>query len=138
MFCRRQLEKIWWTWSSAETMRIRLGSFSLYLLIFLCYALDFLSSRGEIRRAYHKLSLQYHPDKVGDKSDDEKAGMFRCLLFLASDFSSSAAHAIFLKVSSAYEVLANEKSRQGYDIWVKGGRKRRPKPGDLGGSMSCP
>jgi len=72
------------------------------------------STRGEIRRAYHKLSLQYHPDKVGDKSDEEKA----------------ASNAKFLKVSSAYEVLANEKSRQSYDIWVKGGRKRRPKPGE--------
>ncbi|EKX50369.1 hypothetical protein GUITHDRAFT_67251, partial [Guillardia theta CCMP2712] len=57
-------------------------------------------SSGEIRRAYHKLSLQYHPDKVGDKSDEEKA----------------ASNAKFLKVSSAYEVLANEKSRQSYDV----------------------
>jgi hypothetical protein len=72
------------------------------------------STRGEVKRGYHKMSLLYHPDKLGDKSAEEQA----------------AGNAMFIKVSQAYAVLADEGSRRKYDLWVRGGRKRRPEPGD--------
>ena len=65
------------------------------------------------------MSLLYHPDKLGDRSEEEQA----------------AGNAMFLKVSAAYAVLSDEGSRRKYDIWVRGGRKRRPEPGDDMGPM---
>jgi curved DNA-binding protein CbpA len=71
------------------------------------------------QRGYHKMSLLYHPDKLGDKSDEDKA----------------AGNAMFIKVSEAYGVLSDEESRRKYDLWVRSGRKRRPAPGDDMGPM---
>ena len=65
------------------------------------------------------MSLQYHPDKLGDKSDEDKA----------------AGNAMFIKVAEAYAVLSDEESRRKYDLWVRSGRKRRPAPGDDMGPM---
>ena len=77
------------------------------------------STRGEVKRGYHKMSLLYHPDKLGDKSEEEQA----------------AGNALFIKVAQAYAVLSDEGSRRKYDMWVRGGRKRRPEPGDDMGPM---
>ena len=68
-----------------------------------CYAVLNISSdstRGEVKRGYHRMSLQYHPDKLGDKSEEEQA----------------AGNAIFIKVAQAYAVLSDEESRRKYDI----------------------
>ena len=77
------------------------------------------STRGEVKRGYHKMSLLYHPDKLGEKSDEEKA----------------SGNAMFIKVAEAYAVLSDEDSRRKYDLWVRSGRKRRPAPGDDMGPM---
>lgn len=49
----------------------------------------------EIKKAFKKLSLKYHPDK--NKSNTEKA------------------KAMFIKIANAYEVLSDEKKRKIYD-----------------------
>ena len=49
------------------------------------------SSKEEIKKAYKKLALKYHPDKQNDKSDEEK----------------SKAEANFKKVAEAYDMLMN-------------------------------
>ena len=51
----------------------------------------------DIKKAYHKLAGQYHPDKV--ENEDEKP----------------AAEAMFKKVARAYEVLGDEDTRRRYD-----------------------
>lgn len=51
----------------------------------------------DIKKAYHKLAKQYHPDKV--ENEDEKP----------------AAEAMFKKVARAYEVLGDEDTRRRYD-----------------------
>lgn len=53
------------------------------------------ASKTEIRRAYRKLALQWHPDKNPDKPE-EAAEMFR-------------------KVSEAYDILSDPSKRQHYD-----------------------
>lgn len=51
------------------------------------------SSQDEIKKAYRKLALQYHPDRNKTKEGEEK----------------------FKEVTKAYEVLSNEEKRKTYD-----------------------
>ena len=52
------------------------------------------ASRDEIKKAYRRLAVQFHPDRnPGDKNAEEK----------------------FKEATEAYEVLADEKKRQAYD-----------------------
>ena len=84
-----------------------------------CYAILNISTdstRGEVKRGYHRMSLLYHPDKLGE---EEKL----------------AGNAMFIKVAEAYAVLSDEDARRKYDMWVRSGRKRRPAPGDDMGPM---
>ena len=58
----------------------------------------------EIKKAYKKASLQYHPDKQHGKSDEEKA----------------LAASMFLKVKEAYELLSDDTHRASLDDAVAG------------------
>ena len=52
------------------------------------------ASEDDIKKAYRKLAMKYHPDHTnGDKDAEEK----------------------FKKVSAAYEILSNKEKRHGYD-----------------------
>lgn len=58
------------------------------------------ASSDEIKKAYRKLALQYHPDRnQGDKEKEEK----------------------FKEISQAYEVLSNEEKRELYDRYGEAG-----------------
>ncbi len=57
----------------------------------------------EIKSAYRKLALQYHPDKIKEDQDKEQA------------------ETIFVKVSEAYSILSDKKKREIYDKYGKNG-----------------
>ncbi|CAO1637898.1 unnamed protein product [Sympodiomycopsis kandeliae] len=59
------------------------------------------STADEIKKAYRKLALRYHPDKVLSNSSDTS--------------SSSSAHIRFQQLNFAYGVLSDEKRRKRYD-----------------------
>ncbi len=62
------------------------------------------ASGAEIKKAYRKLAIQYHPDKnPGDKEAEEK----------------------FKYINEAYEILSNDEKRQIYDRYGKEGLERR-------------
>lgn len=72
------------------------------------------ASQREIQKAFHKLSLQYHPDKNKNKG----------------------AQAKFAEINNAYEILSDEEKRKNYDMY--GDEKGNPgfqagSPGDHGG-----
>jgi len=62
--------------------------------------LNHTASSAEIKKAYHKMALKYHPDK---NSDEGAADIFR-------------------RVKLAYEVLGNDQSRIAYDAQRRGRR----------------
>lgn len=59
------------------------------------------ASDSDIKRAYRKLSLKYHPDKAGSNNEE--------------------AAAMLHKVNTAYEVLSDDEKRQIYDIYGEEG-----------------
>ncbi len=62
-----------------------------------------ISSMDEIKKAYRKLAMRYHPDKNPDDKN-------------AKD--------MFFKIQKAYELLSDERNRKKYDEELKeGGRK---------------
>lgn len=56
---------------------------------------DRSASQREIQKAFHKLSLQYHPDKNKNKGAQEK----------------------FAEINNAYDILSDEQKRKNYDLF---------------------
>lgn len=75
------------------------------------------SSDGEIRRAYRKLALKYHPDKVA--AEDRQASEIK-----------------FKEITEAYEILCDEDKRREYDLG--GSRGSRYAGGGGGGGGNGP
>ena len=71
---------------------------------------------GQIKRAYRKLALQYHPDKVSG-SEQQKA----------------AAAKRFAEINAAYEALGNEEARRIYDRFGEEGLKQHQAQNAQGG-----
>jgi curved DNA-binding protein CbpA len=74
------------------------------LLIFTAYrvlGINKDASSAEIKKSYHKLALQHHPDKQNNGS--------------SSDADRARAQSHFAKIAGAYEILSDKDNRQEYD-----------------------
>lgn len=60
---------------------------------------DELASQEEVKKAYRKLSLTYHPDKTSGKTQEEK-----------DEYAQ-----VFIEVKNAYQTLSDEPTRRQYD-----------------------
>eukprot|EP00549_Striatella_unipunctata_P018624 CAMPEP_0118700604 /NCGR_PEP_ID=MMETSP0800-20121206/16680_1 /TAXON_ID=210618 ORGANISM="Striatella unipunctata, Strain CCMP2910" /NCGR_SAMPLE_ID=MMETSP0800 /ASSEMBLY_ACC=CAM_ASM_000638 /LENGTH=648 /DNA_ID=CAMNT_0006601217 /DNA_START=50 /DNA_END=1995 /DNA_ORIENTATION=+ len=69
------------------------------------------STSEDIKRAYHKACLKYHPDKTGRGEEDE----------------------VFLKVKAAFETLSDIKKRKAYDSTMDFDERIPPAPVPAGG-----
>ena len=70
------------------------------------------ASKQEIKRAFKKLSLKYHPDKNKDNPKKAKE--------------------MFIKIANAYEVLSNDEKRKIYDQYGEEGVKANEQGGGSG------
>ena len=79
---------------------------------------DKKASAADIKKAYRKIAIKYHPDRQGDKSDAAK----------------KEAEEKFKEAAEAYSVLSDETKRQQYDQFGFNG----PNMGDggFGGGFS--
>lgn len=73
---------------------------------------DKKASAADIKKAYRKIAIKYHPDRQGDKSDAEK----------------KEAEEKFKEAAEAYSVLSDDQKRQQYDQFGFDG------PGGFGGA----
>ena len=73
------------------------------------------ASEKDIKKAYHKLSLKYHPDKNPNNKD--------------------AAEEIFKKVSYAYGILSDSQKRKDYDTYGRDYVVNGGQPGGQGSSF---
>lgn len=72
------------------------------------------ATKDEIKKAYRKLALKYHPDRnPGDKEAEEK----------------------FKEAAEAYDVLSDDKKRQQYDQFGHAGPQAQGFPGGAGGGF---
>ena len=61
------------------------------------------STADDVRKAFHRASLKYHPDKITDEGTTE------------NESSSNTKDPVFLKVKQAFETLGNAAKRKAYD-----------------------
>ena len=71
---------------------------------------------AQIKRAYRKLALQYHPDKVSGSEADKAAAATK-----------------FADINAAYETLSSEETRRIYDRYGEEGVKQHAAQGSGGG-----
>ena len=72
------------------------------------------ASKQEIKKAFKKLSLKYHPDKNKDNPKKAKE--------------------MFIKIANAYEVLSDDEKRKIYDQYGEEGVKMNEQGGNAGGA----
>lgn len=77
------------------------------------------ASEQEIKSAYRKAALKYHPDRHTNKSDAEKA----------------EAEAMFKNIGEAYEILSNPEKKARYDSGVELEDMDNPHAGGFGGGF---
>ncbi|MDD3144839.1 MAG: J domain-containing protein [Candidatus Gracilibacteria bacterium] len=76
--------------------------------------LDKQASKEEIKKAYRKLAMQYHPDRnSGDKESEEK----------------------FKEINKAYEILSDDSKRKNYDMFGDSSGRGSPFGGGFSGGV---
>ncbi|KAG7717671.1 hypothetical protein KL949_002945 [Ogataea haglerorum] len=70
------------------------------------------ASFAQLKKAYRTAALKFHPDKIGSSGESEE--------------KKKEATRVFQEITTAYEILSDEKKRQTYDAYGEAGLKGVP------------
>lgn len=99
------------------------------------------ATEADLKKAYRKLAVKWHPDKHPDPTDKRKVirlltVTLRGVCIYATTVDVFKAEEMFKDIAEAYDVLSDKEKRDIYDVYGEEGLKGGMGQGESGGTCS--